>query len=244
MMLYSPNSPPSAPAYRDALEEVLAKPSKEEIEVLCFQFRAPGRAVTSFQIRDHFRHKGIARSNSLYGNLAAKVGKAVGMATIGFNQRPNHWQVLATGEDIGEHFTWRMRPEVAAALVMLGVVTPVEDGGILSDLDLHEEDSGAIEGRSRLVSHLQRERNRSLIEAKKSQSDSHACEVCGFDSQRAYGVDYCEAHHLKPIAAYDQEAVTRLEDLAIVCANCHRVIHLFDPPLTLKQLRDRMAVGD
>lgn len=242
-MKYTPDNPPSAETYRDALEQVLAKPWKDEIEVLQFQYRAPGRAVTSQQIRDHFGHKGIARSNHLYGVLAGRIGEAVGMERSGTEERPQLWRAIATGETVGEHFTWTMRPEVAAALVMLGHVRPDEDGGVLDDLDLHDEGDGAKEGRVKLVSHLQRERNRALVEAKKAGADSHACEVCGFDALAVYGVDYCEAHHLKPIAELVEESETRLEDLALVCANCHRVIHLFTPPLTLDQLRERMDHG-
>jgi 5-methylcytosine-specific restriction protein A len=35
----------------------------------------------------------------------------------------------------------------------------------------------------------------------------------------------------------EKTAETRLEDLAILCANCHRVVHLQNPPYTLDRVR-------
>jgi predicted HNH restriction endonuclease len=32
-----------------------------------------------------------------------------------------------------------------------------------------------------------------------------------------------------------------MEDLAILCANCHRVVHLNNPPFTLNQVRKLLA---
>lgn len=70
------------------------------------------------------------------------------------------------------------------------------------------------------------------------------CEVCGFSFSRAYGSaasDYCEVHHLLPISEVEHTTRTRMEDLAILCANCHRVVHLNDPPYTLNQVRSLLA---
>lgn len=56
------------------------------------------------------------------------------------------------------------------------------------------------------------------------------CEVpgCGFDFHRIYGEigrDYAHVHHLLPLAGRKGGETTRLGDLAIVCANCHAMIH-------------------
>ena len=90
----------------------------------------------------------------------------------------------------------------------------------------------ATEGRRKLVSHLIRERNRALIERKKrlalGTAGRLACEVCGFDFRERYSIlgnGFCEVHHRLPVSEAESEVQTRLEDLAIVCANCHRMIH-------------------
>jgi hypothetical protein len=90
----------------------------------------------------------------------------------------------------------------------------------------------ATEGRRKLVSHLIRERSRALIERKKrvvlQTAGRLACEVCGFDFRERYSIlgdGFCEVHHRLALSDAESEVQTRLEDLAVVCANCHRMIH-------------------
>jgi 5-methylcytosine-specific restriction endonuclease McrA len=106
------------------------------------------------------------------------------------------------------------------------------------DVDIHT--LTASEGRRRLVAHLERERSRTLVKTKKRAAASLDCEVCGFSFSRTYGpsaAEYCEVHHLVPLSQIDQITQTRIEDLGIVCANCHRVIHLRNPPYTFSEVR-------
>ena len=52
-----------------------------------------------------------------------------------------------------------------------------------------------------------------------------ACECCEFDSKAVYGElgrGFAECHHRRPLRRLVGKTVTRLEDLAIVCANCVR----------------------
>jgi 5-methylcytosine-specific restriction protein A len=48
-----------------------------------------------------------------------------------------------------------------------------------------------------------------------------------------------EAHHTLPLAV-GAVRVTRAEDLALLCANCHRMIHRARPILSVRQLRERL----
>jgi 5-methylcytosine-specific restriction endonuclease McrA len=111
------------------------------------------------------------------------------------------------------------------------------------DVDIHTV--AATEGRRRLVLHLQRERNQTVVRNKKKQAASFDCEVCGFSFGRDYGSaasDYCEVHHLLPLSEVEHTTRTRMEDLAILCANCHRVVHLRNPPYTLDEVRRMLAL--
>ena len=40
------------------------------------------------------------------------------------------------------------------------------------------------------------------------------------------GAGFAEVHHLRPLAEMDGPVETTLDDLAVVCANCHRMIRL------------------
>lgn len=118
------------------------------------------------------------------------------------------------------------------------------DTGASPNLDVDIHTVAATEGQKRLVLHLQRERNQTVVRNKKKHAASLGCEVCGFSFGHAYGSsasNYCEVHHLLPLSDVDHSTRTRMEDLAILCANCHRVVHLYNPPYTLNQVRSMLA---
>ncbi len=89
--------------------------------------------------------------------------------------------------------------------------------------------------------HKYKERNTSLIkQLKAARAANLSCEVCGFNFKDVYGKigeGYIEAHHTKPIATMKKGEVTRIEDMAIVCANCHRMIHSKIPCNTIKEIQ-------
>lgn len=110
----------------------------------------------------------------------------------------------------------------------------------LPDIDLP---AAGVEGAARLVSHLRRERNRALVDAKKTgtlnATGRLCCEVCGFDFSATYGAigeGFCEVHHLVPLSAFSESVTTTLDDLAVLCSNCHRVIHRSKPMLSVAEL--------
>ncbi|MBM3330987.1 hypothetical protein FJY68_03940 [candidate division WOR-3 bacterium] len=84
-----------------------------------------------------------------------------------------------------------------------------------------------------------RKRNSALIAAKKMHSD-YRCEVCGMHYGERYGDtgrDYIVAHHLKPVGVRTRASVTRLSDIALVCSNCHDMLHRRIPPYSIELLR-------
>ena len=117
--------------------------------------------------------------------------------------------------------------------------------GTPSSLPEDDLDDGteAAEGRLLTVLHRRRERNPQIIAKKKrtvlSQQGHLACTVCGFDFARTYGErgeGFIECHHTKPVSE-STGGRTSLADLALVCSNCHRMIHARRPWLTIDQLR-------
>lgn len=104
----------------------------------------------------------------------------------------------------------------------------------------------ATEGRELLRLHRTRERKPRLAARKKrqvlNQTGRLACEACGFDFAAEYGelgVGFAECHHTQPLAQAG-ERQTALGDLAVVCANCHRMLHR-RPWRTVAQLRELLA---
>jgi predicted HNH restriction endonuclease len=52
------------------------------------------------------------------------------------------------------------------------------------------------------------------------------------------GQGFAECHHLVPISRLEPGHRTRLEDLAIVCSNCHRMLHKSRPMMGVSQLKE------
>jgi len=51
------------------------------------------------------------------------------------------------------------------------------------------------------------------------------------------GIGFIECHHTKPVSMLDGKSTTRIEDLALVCSNCHRMIHRTRPWMSVDELR-------
>lgn len=120
------------------------------------------------------------------------------------------------------------------------VLELINQGCVVPELD--EEVTG-VEGTPRLRAHLVRERDRRVVIEKKKQAiqnGSLQCEICNFDFLRIYGElgrEFCEVHHLIPLHKADGFVETRLDDLALVCSNCHRMIHRSSPMMDIDQMR-------
>ncbi|MDX2818646.1 HNH endonuclease [Streptomyces sp. PA03-5A] len=110
-----------------------------------------------------------------------------------------------------------------------------------------EDDYSAPEGRLLIRLHRSRERDKGLrkrkIDAVMRQGRRLACEACGFDFEATYGprgAGYIECHHVVPLHEAG-EGRTNLSDLALICANCHRMIHRRAPWPTPGDLRNLIA---
>ncbi|MBG9817565.1 HNH endonuclease [Bacillus safensis] len=114
-----------------------------------------------------------------------------------------------------------------------------------NQLELTEDDIGFVEGKKKLRQHIIRERNPLVIkqakETLKKQHDNRLfCEICGFDFYETYGEigeDFIEGHHTIPLSEMDEGHSTKVEDIAIVCSNCHRMLHRRRPWLSKDQLK-------
>lgn len=92
--------------------------------------------------------------------------------------------------------------------------------------------------------HITRERSARLVALVKGRALARfgrlACQACGFDFAQMYGLrgeGFIEAHHTRPVGGLAKETRMRPEDMALLCSNCHRMIHCRRPWLGLNQLR-------
>lgn len=111
-----------------------------------------------------------------------------------------------------------------------------------------DADESYPEGKKLWKLHQQKERNQKAVKHKKekmlAETGKLECEVCDFDFAQEYGVlgyGFAECHHRVPLAHLKTEHRVRISELAIVCANCHRMLHR-KPLHTPEELR-RVVLG-
>jgi 5-methylcytosine-specific restriction enzyme A len=124
----------------------------------------------------------------------------------------------------------------------------VQPSAMIGITQLDATEDGVSEGRILLQVHRIRERNASLVKKKKhsvlTKTGKLACEVCGFVYAEMYGAlgkDFIECHHTVPLSQSQPGERTKLSDLALVCANCHRMLHVGQMVLTIVQLQAIVA---
>ena len=130
----------------------------------------------------------------------------------------------------------------------------VTAAAIRAAIEAHDFDQGtdledeAEEGRLLTRLHTVRERDREIIRRRKEQalkaSGKLVCEACGFDFGKRYGErghGFIECHHAKPISELRPGDKTKLADLILLCSNCHRMVHVSRPWLSLRELKAQMA---
>lgn len=112
------------------------------------------------------------------------------------------------------------------------------------EIALTQEDQSFVEGKAVLLKHIVRERNPQLIRIAKDnfkrKNKKLYCELCKFDFAEKYGElgeDFIEAHHIKPISEMQGVEKTNIEDLIMVCSNCHSMIHRKRPWLNKDELK-------
>ncbi|MEU6564369.1 HNH endonuclease [Nocardia nova] len=106
-----------------------------------------------------------------------------------------------------------------------------------------DELAAAVEGKAirRMVRVYERnpKLRRSKIAQSRKQRGNIACEACEFDFEVSYpgvGDGYVQVHHAVPL--HTTGAVqTTLDDLVLLCANCHQMIHQPAKWLTIEELR-------
>ena len=103
----------------------------------------------------------------------------------------------------------------------------VQEGGILYKLHkVRERDPKIIKHKKDLVYQL---------------AGKLACEACILEFEEYYGkigTGYIECHHLTPLKTFKAESLTTLNDLALVCSNCHRMLHVGIDKISVTDLRN------
>lgn len=181
-------------------------------------------------------HEGAAQTSGKFRSVGSVSRKTSDLAS-------NHPAYTGTPTKGG-----RLDKEVIAAFIarpsdMLGAAAALRQGigtGALHQIpedpdEIDDAGNSAVEGRLLARWALHRERDRGLRARKIARAEKLGqplqCEVCAFDFGRFYGTlgkGYIEVHHRLPLHI-SGPCETELDDLAFLCANCHRMCHQSRP---------------
>jgi 5-methylcytosine-specific restriction protein A len=196
--------------------------------------------------------KSLAKALGLQGDEAFRNPNGVYMKLMEFRK----YDPAYTGKGLGrklrdiEQEVWDLSPDAVSSTCKLirSTLTQLEEndfaGGIGADISEPEIEE-ALEGALVTRLHRRRERSQKIVTAKKKQflsnHDSLFCEACGFDFAKVYGDrgnGFIECHHTLPVSEMTPGEKTKLSELALVCANCHRMIHSKRPWLRIQDIKD------
>jgi 5-methylcytosine-specific restriction protein A len=175
--------------------------------------------------------KSVATKMQNFVSLDPKVARA-GYSNVGQMDR-----------DVWEEFAddpIRLRAVAEAIRANVDTLSPTEIEDVPDDSD---EMTEAEEGAILTVVHKRRERSAKLRKAKKKQvlakTGRLACAACDLDFGERYGErgdGFIECHHTIPVSSLRPGERTKIEDLVLLCPNCHRMVHVRRPWLTLDRL--------
>jgi 5-methylcytosine-specific restriction enzyme A len=126
-------------------------------------------------------------------------------------------------------------------------------GGIEGDAEPHSDLADefnlpaqtSITEMRKYIYHRKIERNRTAA-ANAKKFHGTTCQACDLDFVERYGAigqGFIEAHHLKPIGGLAEGVPVKYDlalDFAVLCANCHRMIHRTENPSDLEGLKKRI----
>ncbi len=138
-------------------------------------------------------------------------------------------------------------PQGDTVLTMWNGVAPVRKFKPAAGMDDFEE-SAFPEGKKRYKLHVSRERSTKLVRQAKArrmeQKGKLECEVCRLDFAKRYGPKgsgFIEGHHTIPVSTLKEGDKTDMLDLALVCSNCHSMLHRMKPLISVAELRELIA---
>ncbi len=127
-----------------------------------------------------------------------------------------HWDAQGSGTSIPDDVAERLENEWAdflgSSLIIPTAIAEAE----------------AVEGLKTEINAYVRGRSRQLRDAALEKANGICC-VCDIDYKdilNGKGIRVLQVHHRNQLAASDTPRVTKLSELAVVCANCHSLIHM------------------
>jgi 5-methylcytosine-specific restriction enzyme A len=214
----------------------------QQKSVLLTLFNADNHAASAKSICVSMGLSAVVVVNSAISGVGRKVFKELGRHPENFSEGEfDWWHVIALGERLSKsEFVWILRPEICSAMRLLTKPDQLASPSTRSPrIDKFEEGEQNI----RLTSAY--ERNPKAREAC-LQHYGCSCAVCGINFGKLYGSiaeGFIHVHHLTALSQIGEtHEVDPIRDLRPVCPNCHAVIHMRGPQLSIDDARGLLNI--
>lgn len=190
------------------------------------------------------KHKKSQKIDGLYASgVMGSLGKLDNQKFLGYltgilNERTEE---LLSFTNEREGNAYKTLKNILDTIKGITLIQDTPDENYIAELDDEEFPEGRILTRL----HKYKERHSEAAKKKKakvlSEKGELICEACDFNFVKVYGElgdGFSECHHLIPVSELKPGHLTRFEDLAIVCSNCHRMIHKSRPMLSVTELKN------
>ena len=166
-----------------------------------------------------------------------------GQYLLNSGNRMPHKKRQMSPSDFRGHLTYMVRNERLHVLPQKdwsrhNAILP-SDPVLLRNMEGEEIFEGYSEGKveTALVNRYERDpRNRKVAIAK----HGTRCFGCRHEMRELYGdiaTGFIHIHHVRPLSRTDGPTKPEIDDLVPLCPNCHAVVHLQSPPLSIHQLQ-------
>lgn len=184
------------------------------------------------------RPEGVVRCLECHGAVRLHVAGPRGVPRAHAEHRVGH-----PGCSLGHYFNGLRSPHPSPVVAPFDSELDAES----SVVTIEDDESSFPEGKESFKLHRKLERDgrlpRRVKAARLRETGRLECEVCLFDFSAIYGSlgdGFIEAHHRRPVHQLDGSEKTKAADLALVCSNCHRMLHRAAPQMSVEELQAKL----
>ncbi|HMT73914.1 MAG TPA: hypothetical protein PKA77_07595 [Chitinophagaceae bacterium] len=235
---------PSTQQYQDVISKSL---SEKQIKILQTLYYFPDSSATAKELAKALNYESYHAANRQIGQIGKVISQQTGIVPPTYHGKNGEQQAYFLL--IGEYYKdtgWEMWDELQQALKNLNLVSVDTDNSnerLPTETFQFDEKELFTEGKVVQVFVNRYERNqKARQECIRYHGDK--CFVCDFDFGMTYGdiaKGFIHVHHLTQLADINEEYdVDPINDLVPLCANCHSVIHLTKPAMTIEELKKRL----
>lgn len=238
---------PTIQQYKEAIQNVLIPRQITGLQIL-YQFPDATATAKELAQKIHPANPAPIVAAGRVGRTGKRIADYCGIVPENYLdgkvERPAYFTLIS--EIYQRNKGWTMRSNLQKALEELNLVEKEKEEIVerLPTETLPFEDQELYrEGKVIQVFANRYERNQSA-RIKCIAHYGHQCSVCGFDFGAVYGDiadGFIHIHHKIQLADIGQEyEIDPISDLIPLCANCHSVVHLAKPALTIEELKRMM----